>query len=103
LSPKQEPRRRRSRSGGRLVLVHGGSEPQVLRAPETAGFGREEQSGPTLLLVVPSDGLRLNHGDGRNGAGAEHEAVADLGWLTIGARYRGARGEPRAHSGNWNR
>jgi hypothetical protein len=35
-----------------LVFVHGGSEQQVLRAPETAGFGREEQSGPALLLVV---------------------------------------------------
>ena len=28
-----------------------GQQPQVARAPETAGFGREEQSGPALLLV----------------------------------------------------
>jgi hypothetical protein len=34
-----------------LLVVHGGSEPQVARAPETPVSAREEQSGPALLLV----------------------------------------------------
>jgi hypothetical protein len=60
-----------------------------LRAPETAGFGREEQSGPALLLVVRSDRLRLNHEDGRNGAGAGARSRCCPGVADAPAGYGG--------------